>query len=151
MMAFLEVRKAADQESQFIEVDSNGILRLEDGTALMLRVTGVEGSAVTNATGTGAIAVSYSPNSRFWLESITMHLSAAGMTTEDFTVTLNANDGAAYDAVLLRRDLSVGSVVDLLWQPAGGPLLCEAGDAIVVAWPNTEARTYGLRIVARSA
>ncbi|MFC2031554.1 hypothetical protein ACFLWA_12615, partial [Chloroflexota bacterium] len=58
---------------------------------------------------------------------------------------------AAYDTVLLSQDLSAGSVTDLLWKPTDGPLLCETGDAIDIAWTNTEARTYGLRVVTQPA
>jgi len=106
---------------------------------------------VTNATGAAAIATSYAPAAAFWLDSVSLKLSAAGTTAENLTITLNAVDGAAYDVALLTQDLSVSSVTSLLWTPDDGPLLCEAGDAIDVAWPNSEGRTYGLRIVARLA
>lgn len=112
----------------------------------------IQGTPVlTNATGTSAIATSYAPSADFWLDSVTLHLSAAGSTAENFTITLNANDGTAYDTVLVKQDLSTGSTVDLVYVPEGGPMLFESGDAIDVAWPNTETRTYGLRIMARLA
>lgn len=81
---------------------------------------------------------------------MTLHLSAAPVTSEVLTITLNANDGVAYDTVLLSQDLSANAVVDLLWLPSA-PVLCENGDAIDIAFTNTDVRTYGLRIVARLA
>jgi hypothetical protein len=104
---------------------------------------------VTPATGIGAILLSYSPGAAFWLEGVTLHLSAAGTTSENFRVWLDANDGTPYDTILLSQDLSTGSVTDLLWQP-DSPLPCEPGDAIVVTWPNSEGRIYGVRIVTRT-
>ncbi len=106
---------------------------------------------VTNATGTSAIATSYAPSADFYLDSVTLTVNVAGTTAEDFTITLNASDGSDYDTVLLKQDLSVGSVLNLVYVPDGGPMLFENGDAIDVAWPNTESRTYGLRITARLA
>jgi hypothetical protein len=106
----------------------------------------------TAATGTAAIAASTGAFTQaFELDNITLHLSAAGTTSENFTVTLNAFDGAAYDTVLVSEDLSTDSVIDLVLTPEedGIPTLYAIGDAIDVAWPNTETRTYGLRIVGR--
>lgn len=99
----------------------------------------------------GAIAVGYNPIAAFWLESITLHLSAAPTTSEDFVIRLNATDGPAYDTVLYSLDLSLTSVTDLIYTPDDGPLLCEAGDGIDVAYPNSDGNTYGVRIVARLA
>ena len=106
---------------------------------------------VTNATGVGAIATSYAPSLPFWLENVTLHLSSSGSTSENFAITLNANDGAVYDTTLYSIDLSLTGATNLLWTPDSGPLLCEAGDAIDVAWPNSESRTWGLRLVCRLA
>jgi len=83
------------------------------------------------------------------LISVTLHMSAAPTTSENFTVTLDANAGAAYDTLLYSLDLSVSSVTNLLWQP-DEPLLLEGGDAIDVAYANTDGRTYGVQITAEA-
>lgn len=106
---------------------------------------------VTPGTGVGVIAVGYNPIAAFWLESITLHLSGAPVTSQDFTITLNATDGPAYDTELYSLDLSLAGVTDLVYTPDDGPLLCEAGDGIDVAYTNTDGNTYGVRIVARLA
>jgi len=106
---------------------------------------------VSPTTGAGAINASYAPGVAFWLHSITCHFSAAPTTAENFTVTLDANDGAAYDTLLYEADPSVFGDQDLEYVPEYGPRLYEAGDAIDVAYLNTDNNTYGLRIVATLA
>ena len=104
---------------------------------------------VTPSTGTSAISVSYAPGYAFWLDGVTCHFSAAPTTSENFTVTLNASDGAAYDTVLYSIDPSAYSAADIEFRPEGGPRSCKAGDSIDVAYTNTDGRTYGVRIEAR--
>jgi hypothetical protein len=121
-------------------------------------LTDIKGTlSKTAATGAAAIAASTGAFSQpFELDNITLHLSAAGTTAENFTVTLNAADGSAYDTLLFSLDLSTDSVTDLVLRPGDGnnqndglPRLFASGDSIDVAWPNTETRTYGLRIVGK--
>ena len=127
-------------DTQFAQCDANGSLKtVERGVPVK-----------TAATGSGAIATSYAPSAAFWLDAITIHLSAAPTTAGDLTVTLDATDGAAYDTVLFSLDPSEQSDTDVVYIP-DQPLLCVSGDAIAVAYPNTDGRTYGLRIIARLA
>lgn len=103
----------------------------------------------TNATGAAAIAASDTvPSdwpSLYKLVSVTLSLNVAPTTSENYTITLNANAGAAYDVLLYSLDLSAVSVTDLVWFP-DAPLLLEAGDAIDVAYANTDTKTYGVQI-----
>ena len=104
---------------------------------------------VTAGTGDEAIAVSYAPGKSFWLDAVTVHFSAAPTTAGDLTVTLDAGDGAAYDTVLFRVDPSTdGGATDIVFTPTV-PILCVVGDAIAVAYANTDGVTYGVRVVAR--
>lgn len=108
----------------------------------------------TAATGAAAIAASTGAFSQdFELDNITLHLSAAGTTSENLTVTLNAVEAAAgvYDTVVLTRNLTSLGGTDFTWTPEvdGMPKLYAKGDSIDVDWPNTETRTYGLRIVGK--
>lgn len=102
-----------------------------------------------NATGGNALAASFSVpvGHTYKLISVTLHMSAAPTTSENFTITLDANAGAPYDTLLYSLDLSVSSVTNLLWQP-DTPLLLEGGDAIDVAYLNTDVGTYGVQITA---
>ncbi len=107
---------------------------------------------VSPTTGEVAIAATYSPGFAFYLDSITCHFSAAPATLEDFTITLNAADGAAYDTVIGRIDPStLANGDDLDWTPEGGPCLCEANDGINVDYLNSDGNIYGLRITVRAA
>ena len=104
--------------------------------------------AVTNATGAVAIATSTTVAAHFRLLAVTCHFDAAPTASENFTVTLNANDGAAYDTVLFSVDPSATSSTDLVYIP-DGDLIFESGDEIDVAFANTDTVTYGLRIVTK--
>jgi hypothetical protein len=105
----------------------------------------------TQATGAAAIATSTALAAPFELISIRLHLSAAGTTAEDFTVTLNDGTGAAYDTLLYSLDLSVSSVTDLVLTPDKDdiPKYYSSTDVLDIAWANTETRTYGLTITTR--
>ncbi len=101
--------------------------------------------------GSGAVDIDTSFGAAWELLSITVHLSAAGTTAENFTIVLDANDGVAYDTTIYSLDLSTDSVTDLVLTPAGDelPRYYESGDELNIDWPNTEDRTYGIRIVYR--
>jgi len=98
-------------------------------------------------TGTGRVDASMTvpAGCHYELLSVTLHLNAAGTTSEDFTITLDANAGHEYDALLYSKDLAATSIADVAWVP-NGPLYLSGGDAVDVAWFNTEGRTYGVEI-----
>ena len=95
-------------------------------------------------TGASTLNESIGPGVAFKIDSITCHLSAAGTTSEDFEVKKDAIRGATYDTSIYKRDLSVGSVVDLVVEPGEDGKTYEAGDILDLDWPNTETRTYGI-------
>ena len=131
---------------QEVLVDSDGHLQIDVLSSASPTITDV----VYPATGSAAIAhTTGTLTQAFKLDHISLHLSAAGTTTENFTVNLDAADGAEYDTNLFTLNLATDSIVDLVLTPEDDGLqkLYEAGDAITIAWPNTETRTYGVRIV----
>ena len=77
--------------------------------------------------------------------SVSCNFNAAPTSAEDFTVDLDANAGAAYDLRLYTLDPGTTSTSDILWQP-DIDLILEGGDAIDVAYDNTDARQYGVQI-----
>lgn len=101
---------------------------------------------VYSATGTGAIALSTAMAKRFRLINITVHFNSAPTTSEALTVKLNASGGAAYDTTLLYVNPSSSATTDIVYIP-DAPLICEPGDEIDLAFANSDARTYGARIV----
>jgi hypothetical protein len=102
-----------------------------------------------NSLGGGHLAASMTvpAGATYKLISVTLHMSAAPTTSENFTITLDANAGAGYDTLLYSIDLSAASVTDLVWFP-DEPMLLEGGDAIDVAYENTDVGTYGMQITA---
>ena len=129
--------------STFWEHDTNNIYRTYNGTNWVVK----GGNALFSvATGAVAIAKTLAPAAKFRLLSVTLHMSSAPTTSQNFTVTLDAGDAAAYDTVLVSRDLSVGSVTDQVWTFGEGYEF-ESDDEIDIAYTNTDTRTYGLRIV----
>lgn len=94
------------------------------------------------ATGAAAIASTLAPGRAFQLVEVRVHLSAAG-GAGNLTATVDANAGAAYDAVLITQDMT--AVINLVWQP-DYPLLFDSGDEIDFAWDNANTRTYGLEV-----
>lgn len=96
----------------------------------------------STATGNAAISKTVTPSGAGALDSIRLHLSAAG-GAGNLTVTLDSGDGAAYDTVLLTQDMTL--VTDLFWQP-DRPIELDDVDALVIAWANAAGRTYGLTV-----
>ena len=133
----------ADGDATVLQSDVNGSLNVNVKTT----VAGGTAPTITPATAvSGAIATTTSLSTNYKLVSVTCHFNIAPTTSEDFSITLDATDGVAYDTVLFSVDPSESSATDIVFIP-DGELLFESGDEIAVAFPNTEDRTFGLRIV----
>jgi hypothetical protein len=104
---------------------------------------------VATETGSGAMSKSIAITAPTELLSIEMKMSAAPTTgAQPITVTKDANAGAAYDVVHLSADLVAlaNTSYSARFNP---PIYFVAGDAIVVAFVNTDAVTYGLQVITR--
>lgn len=103
---------------------------------------------VTNATGSGSGTLATTAlSANFDLVAVTILFSGALAAAETVTVTLDAADGVAYDAVLDSVDVGTSGQTSYSFRP-NAPIPCESGDEIVVALSaNTNVVTYGLRIV----
>lgn len=97
------------------------------------------GTALMQFNGTVPAGMSYR------VVSVSCNFNAAPTSAENFTVTLDANAGAAYDLLLYTLDPGTTSTSDILWQP-DEELILEGGDAIDVQYDNTDARLYGAQI-----
>ena len=100
-------------------------------------------SLTQRATGAVAISTTLAPGVPWQLESIRVHLDAAG-GAGDLTATINHGTAAVYDIVLLTQDMT--AVTDLVWSPER-PMEFLAGDELDIAWANAGTKTYGLEIV----
>ena len=106
-----------------------------------------EGTDVVTVDATGAAAISSTTAAaaEFKLLKVVCHFSAAPTTSEDYSITLDSAAGAAYDTVLFSTDPSTSSATDIVFEPEGVANL-KSGDEIVVAYTNTDTRTYGVSI-----
>ena len=94
----------------------------------------------------GAMADSIAPGVPFQLLGFELAINTAPTTSEDFTVTKNAGMGTAYDTNVYTKDLSDGSVTDIVYY-FDVPIKCHSKDDVIdFAYPNTDNRTYGLTV-----
>jgi hypothetical protein len=106
------------------------------------------------ATGGGAMSETLTPIDPvacdFRLCQVELHLDGAATTSENFTITLDSGNGAAYDVVLHSVDISgeddTANVILVANDFAAG---FKAGDTIDFAFANTEANTWGLTVTYR--
>ena len=95
----------------------------------------------------GALELSTTEARRFKLVKVTLKFNTKPTTSEDVTLTINAADGSDYDAVLARADPSTGSGTgDIEFNGSENDIFEEA-DELDLAFPNTDGRTFGARIV----
>ena len=93
-----------------------------------------------------AVAEALAPGVRFRLLRIEAHWSAAPSDSENFTVTLDAGNGSAYDTLIDSVNPSSGSQTDLIFTYGEG-YEYEAGDEIDIAYTNTGTDTISGRYV----
>lgn len=91
------------------------------------------------------IRLDVSAGQKFKLLRMELHLDEAPSDSEDFTVTLDAILGDIFDVIFYTRDLSVGSVVDIV-KLFGDEYVYDKNDVIVFAYANTGKDVYGLRV-----
>ena len=94
------------------------------------------GNAALNLSATVPVSQSYQ------VISLSVNLGVAPTTAENLTVTLNSHHGAVYDVLLYSVDPAAGAITDIFWQPDEDIYLV-GGDAVDVAYANTDVRTYG--------
>jgi hypothetical protein len=101
----------------------------------------------TNATGNGILILDAPVpiGATYRLVSVSLALSAGPVTSEFFTVTLDANAGPVYDILLYSVDPSVDVITDIFWQPED-EILLEGGDIVALRYANTDGRLYGLQV-----
>ena len=74
-------------------------------------------------------------------------LSAASATSENLTVTMDAARGAAFDNLIYSKDMDTVKHINYMFDEIR---YCGPGDKIDIAWVNTDARTWGIKIFTRA-
>ena len=105
-----------------------------------------------NENGAGSITTSMvvPAGQTYQLFHVSCEFSAAPTTSESMTITLDANAGSFYDILLYTINPSLLSTTSFIWFP-DQPLYLEGGDAIDLAFANTDANTFGVQITAGRA
>ena len=130
---------------QPVRLTDVGTVNCMDATRHAAQVVIENDPVFSIATGSGAISVSVAPGAIFRLLRVELKLASASTDSETFTVTMNAGDSAEYDVVLHSENLTTGSITSLV-VPFGVGYEFEADDSIDLAYTNTSALTYGLRV-----
>lgn len=116
---------------------------LEKILLFILRAFGFQRFVFVQHTGTGAIAVDITYNVPFRLLRFELHINTAPSTSQSLTLTRDAKMGTRWDTVYYKRDLSVGSVVDLV--PRFGQGYEFPADTLLkITYANTDGRTWGI-------
>ena len=106
-------------------------------------MTLINGLCVDKATNTtGAIAMTVTPITDSLLDCVSVKLSSAG-GAGSLTITIDDGEGVVYDLVLATQDMT--SVTDYLYLPTR-PIPLKSGDKILIAYPNANNRTYGVKV-----
>ena len=95
------------------------------------------------ATGAGVMGETLAPGANFVLQSVLLHLNAASATVENFTITKDDVDGAAYDTLLYTKGMNTETDAVVLTLK---DLSFEKGDELDFAWANTNTKTWGLEV-----
>lgn len=97
---------------------------------------------------TAAIAIAYTltADGIYVIESVRLHLSAAGGAVENFVIANNAAAGAAYDTVFATYPMNAAA--DVHYLPVR-PIVLGDADVLTITYANTNLRTYGLEVVYR--
>lgn len=95
------------------------------------------------ATGSAAISSIVNPEVAWQLDSIRLHLSAAG-GGGTLTATVDHGTGAVYDVIPFSQNMT--TVTDLVWQPERS-MEFGASDKVHIEWTNPNSRTYGLEVI----
>lgn len=104
----------------------------------------------------GPIAYTLNVDGAFVLESVRLHLSAAGGAVENFVVANNAGAGAVYDVVLSTTNMNAVADVHYLpdrpivfWGYVTYPVIGLARDVLTITYANTNNRAWGLEVIYR--
>lgn len=94
--------------------------------------------------GSGAISETLDIDEAIMIHEVRLHLSAAGGSSENFSVKLDSHNGSEYDVVFSATDMN--ALTDKHWQPTY-PVYVSGEDAVDFTYTNTNGKTWGLEVV----
>ncbi len=131
-----------------------GDLSRTASTALAVTQVDASGNAVARnnptfsvlTASTAAVSFATNPSGVYRLLRVEAKMDAAATATENFTITIDAGDGGAYDSLLYSVAASTLSAPNVA-QAFGIGYEYEADDDVDVAFTNSEANTVSVRVV----
>jgi len=103
-----------------------------------------EGYTAATPAGTEVWCAGYTNDNPYYLIGFKLHLSAADASGEPLSLTIDSNNGSAWDTILFRQAAMTG-ITDLVYFPA--IYIPVAGkDILKFAWTNTGAKTWGIEL-----
>ena len=97
--------------------------------------------------GTDTVKVALGPGVEFQMIEARLHLSASGGAVENYTITLDSENGAAFDVVLETAAMNADADVPTVWNEQ--KRYFNDGDVLLFEYANTNGRTWGLEVVYR--
>ena len=100
-----------------------------------------------NSTGTGALSLSTAEIGRFRFVRASIKFSVKPSAAEDATITLDANAGSAYDNVERRVTPADGTGTGDVVFKGNADDIYSKDDQLVLAFANSDGRTFGAILV----
>lgn len=97
--------------------------------------------------GTETYKIALGPGVDFQMIEARLHLSAAGGAAENYTITLDSENGAAWDVVLETAAMAADADVPTVWNDQ--KRYFNKADVLLFEYANTNSRTWGLEVVCR--
>lgn len=97
--------------------------------------------------GTETVKTALGPGVDFQMIEARLHLSATGGAVENYTITLDSENGAAFDVVLETAAMNADADVPTLWNDK--KRYFNPGDVLLFEYANTNSRTWGLEVIYR--
>jgi len=97
--------------------------------------------------GSETVTVVLTSGSEFELLEVKLHVKTASVTSENFTVTRDANEGAYWDELV--RAQNMAGTTDFIWDLRDTPLRYQPDDKLTFDWLNSDGRTWGLEVLYR--
>lgn len=101
---------------------------------------------VKTFTGSGALSQVLSGWSMAEIVELRIHVDIAAVTDERLTIMIDSGVGPQFDVIL--KSIAMAGVNDYVWIPEISSIIL-GRDKMVLSWPNSDGRTWGLTVVYR--
>lgn len=138
LVAIAENASAAVFTARPFKTVTSVTIPIQDGTAATYEV-----GIAKDVAAVFRINSTRSQGNELW--GVSLAMAVLPTTSENFTVTLDATAGAAYDHLVSSLDLDTLDVASVFREFDSGIFL-DPGDKLFAHFPNTEAKAWGLQI-----